>query len=521
MVWVRCRVAAWLLGVAAGLAATAAGAGENVALRRALDSILDLDLTRHTDVLANDTFEGREAGSRGGTAAARYLVEQFERLGLRPAGVDGDFAQPFGSGYRNLLAMIEGSDPDLKHEVILVGAHYDHVGYGNPTNSYGPFGRIHNGADDNASGTAGLLELTEALQLLEPKPRRSVLIAFWDGEEKGLLGSKHWVADPTISLGRVRMAVNLDMIGRLRNDELVVFGARTMPGLRRSLSECNGDGPLRLSFDWELKENSDHYTFYMQAIPVFMLHTGLHHDYHRPSDDVEKLNVAGIQAVTRFLCQTVVRFANADYLPEFRRQSRWETASTQDRLEQPQPALPTRLGLAWTAPDDGSAGLRVERVVPQGAAARAGLRAGDRLLVLDGVELSADVDFRSVVWSAPTRTEVVYRRGADAEPERVVVELAGTPVRFGVAWESDPGEPTTVLLTRVTEGTPAHRGGLRYLDRIHAVGGREFSSSDEFASLLREASGPVEFTVERSGRILSMSVDLPPIDRFVPAATAR
>src|SRR5690606_3687721 len=120
---------------------------------------------------ADDTFEGREAGSRGGHAAAGYIVRQLQRYGVQGGGEDGGYFQNFGAGYRNILAVIPGSDPQLRRQAVVVGAHYDHVGYGTPQNSYGPTGYIHNGADDNASGVAGLLEVIEAFTLLPSAPR--------------------------------------------------------------------------------------------------------------------------------------------------------------------------------------------------------------------------------------------------------------------------------------------------------------------------------------------------------------
>ena len=201
----------------------------------ALESIKADELRKHVGVLADDTFEGRQEGSRGGRAAGMYLMQHLEKAGLKGAGTEG-FFQPLPSRGRNILAVYQGSDPKLRNEYVLIGAHYDHVGYGTPTNSYGPTGFIHNGADDNASGVAGVLELVDSLTKLPSPPRRSLLIAFWDGEENGLLGSKYWVGSPTVPLSQVVFGFNLDMIGRLEENRLKVYGARTSPGLRMLLA---------------------------------------------------------------------------------------------------------------------------------------------------------------------------------------------------------------------------------------------------------------------------------------------
>src|SRR5262249_45517286 len=159
--------------------------------------------------------------------------------------------------YHNILAVVEGSDPQLRDEYVLIGAHYDHVGYGNARNSYGPFGMIHNGADDNASGVAGMLEVARAVAQLASRPKRSILFAFWDGEEKGLLGSQYWVEHPTVPLKSVTLAINADMIGRLRNATVTVYGVRTVRGLRRLVSHQNQIANLLLDFTWENKPDSD------------------------------------------------------------------------------------------------------------------------------------------------------------------------------------------------------------------------------------------------------------------------
>ncbi len=231
----------------------AAWATENEAsLRAALDSIQAGQIRESIEELADARLEGREAGSRGGHAAGERLRARLAALGLRGIGPGGSFFQPFGTDYRNILALLEGSDPVRKHQWIIVGAHYDHIGFATSRGStLGPSGVLHPGADDNASGTAGLLELAEAFRLLPEPPRRSVVFAFWDAEEKGLLGSKHFAQSLPPSPTQIVLGVNLDMIGRLRNDRLLIFGTRSATAFDASsarttsttLSPCNSPGP--------------------------------------------------------------------------------------------------------------------------------------------------------------------------------------------------------------------------------------------------------------------------------------
>lgn len=299
-----------VLAVGALVAVFPGGASaENTAVTAALDSITTSELFEHVDVLADDTLEGRAAGTRGGQAAARYIETRLREIGVAPAGEHGRFAQSFYGSYRNLLTRIDGSDAELAHEFVVVGAHYDHVGYGTPQTSYGPLGYIHNGADDNASGVAILLETIEAIKSLPRSPRRSILFAFWDGEEQGLLGSKHWVSQPTVSLSAIRLAVNVDMVGRMREGRLEVGGSRTGFGLRQLLASRSLPRGLWLYYDWELKENSDHWPFFERGVPVVLLHTGLHDDYHRPSDDVERINQQGMRDAAAYLFDLVYRAA--------------------------------------------------------------------------------------------------------------------------------------------------------------------------------------------------------------------
>lgn len=483
---------------------------ERDVLNAALETITAADLQQHVNVLADDTFEGRAAGSRGGRAAGGYLASQFERAGLRGRGDAGGYFQTFGV-YRNLLGTLEGSDPELKQQFIVIGAHYDHVGYGTSRNSYGPTGYIHNGADDNASGTAALLELVDAFTKLPTAPKRSILFASWDGEEVGLLGSKHWVANPTVPRDRVAFAFNADMLGRLRNNKVEVYGSRTGRGLRQLVSRHNRDAGLDLDFTWELTANSDHFSFVTANIPVLMLFTGLHEDYHRPSDDADKINAAGMQQLTRLLFLLANEVADGPRVTEFRSAARGETPFARQQFEQPLPPPAPRCGVLWERRGEPADSIVLTQVDRGSAADVGGLRVGDRILQFAGQPVADDDRFRIDVLSAREPVAVIVQPANQAEPTTVIVRLNGDPVRVGVSWREDSAEPGTLLVTQVTPGSAAHQAGLRERDRIYEVAGRTFQNGDEFRQLVTTLPAPLELLVERRGRLQTMSLHVPPL----------
>jgi len=486
------------------------GLADNAHLNAALNSITKADLQRHVDALANDTFEGREAGSRGGRAAGVYLGREFRRLGLSGGAADGGYYQSFGARYRNLLGVAEGSDPDLKSEFIIVSAHYDHVGYGTYQNSYGPTGFIHNGADDNASGTAGILELIEAVVQSENPPRRSILFALWDGEEKGLLGSKHWISSPTRPLDQVRLLINMDMIGRLRDDKLEISGSRTGVGFRQLIGMHNRRTNLLIDFTWKVDDNSDHYPFFERGIPILMLHTGLHDDYHRPSDDAHLINSEGMERIGRLLLGIVDDAANRQALPDFRSAARREMPSGAREFERSLPPLPSRLGVRWSTDEAmQDQGVRIIYVSPGSAAKHGGIIAGDVLTTLNGENLANGDDLRRAVFHAPKQSTVMLIREGEEEPLELSFDLDGTPMRLGIAWRSNDGEPGTVLLTRVVSGSPAGEAGLQIRDRIYRVNGKPFSDANQFRDLVTAGEDNLELLVERQGRLTDIEVMLP------------
>jgi hypothetical protein len=480
----------------------------------ALSSITAADLRRHAERLADDTLEGREAGSRGGHAAGHYLGREFQRLKLAGGAASHSYYQLFGSQYRNILGLLEGSDPQLKNEVILVGAHYDHVGYGNSQNSYGPTGFIHNGADDNASGVAGLVELVEALVRLEPRPKRSILFALWDGEEKGLLGSEHWVAHPTVALEKVRLAINLDMIGRLQRNRVETYGVRSGYGLRRLLSVNNTASDLVLDFSWTMREDSDHYSFYKRNLPVLMFHTGLHSDYHRPSDDVEKLDFAGMERIVRLLFDVVRNAADEPRLIGFRAASRGESDGSRQQREQPLPPQPSRFGVVWdTADETHGKGLRIVRVTPDAAAARAGMRVGDRLVRFAGRDVANGAELRTLVLAANSPVRITVERSGAEKPLELSVQLVGPPTRLGIWWRTDDAEPQAVIVSRVVLGSPAAEAGIQVNDRIYEVSGQAFTGDTEFRRLVSAAEAEtIDLLTDRQGRMRNVSLKpLPPV----------
>jgi hypothetical protein len=247
------------------------------------------------------------------------IVARFKQLGLQPAGVDGTYFQdvplasatnphaPAGTG-RNIVALLPGVDPGLETEIVVLGAHYDHLGEGG-FGSLGESGEIHNGADDNASGVAALLEAARRLTEGEPQARPVLFIAF-TGEESGLLGSGHYAKNPTISLDQAQAMVNLDMVGRLESSPLIVYGMGTAPEWQALVDAANEPLGLELAFEDAGYGPSDHTSFYSQDIPVLHLFTNVHEDYHKPSDDWEKIDAAGLERVGEFAARVVASVAS-------------------------------------------------------------------------------------------------------------------------------------------------------------------------------------------------------------------
>ena len=478
------------------------------AFMAALDSIQTEELGQHVSYLAEDEREGREAGSTGSQEAADYLTSRLDQLGISPGGIDGRFFQPFSPNYRNIVAVLKGTDPELSRQYVLIGAHYDHVGFGTSRDSLGDVGQIHNGADDNASGVSGLLELAEAFTLLPDAPRRSILFVFWDAEEKGLFGSKHWIDHPTVALDQVVCSLNLDMIGRLRDGRLTFFGSRTGYGLRRLASENNDTANLTLDFDWKMIANGDHYTFFQRGIPTLFAHTGPHDDYHRPGDDTERINSAGMRQVVQLLFAVTHELANRDEVGRFRELARDESTQTEQAVFGRRPPSPLRLGASWDRKQSSQPGVQISSIRAGSAAEKAGIKPQDRIVTFAGRDVYSGDDLVGAVSGAVNPVAaIIHRPGLDG-PLELSVELDGEPLRLGISWLTDDAEPNTVVVTNVVAGTPAAIAGLKTGDRIYQVAQRDFAGEDDFAKLVGTLPGPLSLLVERDGRLRDVVIHL-------------
>jgi hypothetical protein len=464
------------------------------------------DLRRHVTTLSSDAFEGREAGGRGGKAALAYLRSELKAI-RQNGSLPRESTQDFGREYQNLLVLLPGSDERLKREVVIVGAHYDHVGYGNAKNSAGPIGFIHNGADDNASGTSAVLELIEAFSSLETAPARSILFAFWDAEEAGLLGSKHWVSYPTIPLHDIRFVMNIDMLGRLRDNRLVTVGWRSAPGLRSLLVSHNTDNELKLAFQPKVIADSDHYYFYAAGIPAVHIDTDKHEDYHRPSDDPEKINWSGLLAVTHFAYRVIDDVANRSEIPQFRREALKESAPGW-MTTQPAVSPPIRFGVNWDPELAKKNIAQVAQLTPDSPAAIAGLRVGDRITRLGPWENGTFEDLKTTMQIVSNPVLIRVNRAGVEVPFDVRAHFWGSPIRLGAGWIEDPALPNCVAVTHVMAESPADRGGLVAGDVILEMGGHPISSADEFKQRVIDESGPLHLRVERQGRIRDIKIDL-------------
>ena len=303
------------------------------------------DLYDHIEILSSDSLEGRETGKPGQKMAAHYIANHFKNIGI-PAFKRNTYFQKFKVKSQrhvckcddcdltffkrifksnqtirgeNVLGYIEGTD--LKDELIIITAHYDHLGKHDSL--------IFNGADDDASGVAGAMEIAEAFMIAKKEgygPRRSILIMPVSGEEKGLLGSEYYTDNPIYPLENTIANLNIDMIGRLddwhdNGNYVYLIGSDRLSLELHNLNEEINAKYIGLDLDYRFNDEedpnryyyrSDHYNFAKNNIPVIFYFNGIHEDYHRPSDTIEKLDFNKIETITKLIFLTAWELANRD-----------------------------------------------------------------------------------------------------------------------------------------------------------------------------------------------------------------
>ena len=372
--------------------------------------------------LADDALEGRLSGTEGERCAGAFIAAKFASLGLEPAGADGYFqelplasaAQPHappGRG-RNVIGLLRGSDPALSGTAVVIGAHYDHLGLGE-FGSIGEAGEIHNGADDNASGVAALLAAARALTGGLRTARSIIFIAF-TGEELGLIGSSWYAEHPAFPLERTVAMINLDMVGRLEDGELIVNGTGTAAEWPDILPAANADLGIPMVFEASGFGPSDHTSFYVHEIPVLHFFTNVHGDYHRHTDDADKVDAWGLGLVAR-LTENVAR------LVATRPEPLTAIPGIGERTESP------RGSGAWlgTVPDFTPVdfGVLLAGVTGGSPAEGAGLVRGDVLVGLGDHEVADLQGFTDALAAYRPGDEVVLRYVRDGETLEATVRL--------------------------------------------------------------------------------------------------
>ena len=339
-------------------------------------SISKENIKKHIETLAGDAYEGRGTGLPGEEKAAVYIESQFKKLKLKPLGDAKTYRQAFdfkggthGTGPEGKSKNIVGFLDNGAATTVIIGAHYDHLGLGKDGSSLdaNPKGKIHNGADDNASGVAGVLELARYFQSNKVKEKNNFVFICFSGEELGLYGSKYYTEHPTIDLTKVNYMINMDMVGRFEASKgLSVSGSGTAPIWEPLLKKLSTD-QMTIKTDSSGTGPSDHTSFYLKNLPVLHFFTGSHSDYHKPSDDFDKINYDGEVAVL----DVIVKVINANET-----QNKLAFLPTKNRSMTSRSAFKVTMGVmpSYSSSEEG---LKVDGVTEGRPAQKAGILTGD------------------------------------------------------------------------------------------------------------------------------------------------
>ncbi|WZO99079.1 M20/M25/M40 family metallo-hydrolase [Isosphaeraceae bacterium EP7] len=394
-----------------------------------------------TDVLSNVPFGmvTRAFADKILAATKAPKLEELEKTldeGGKPASrvlegatVDGSFPIERKSvGTKNVIGVLEGSGP-LADETIVVGGHYDHLGHGGLLSGSLAFlsSDIHNGADDNASGTAMVMELARRLgRRTDPLPRRVVFMAF-SGEERGLLGSQHYVENPLYPLDKTVMMINFDMVGRMAKDEVTFFGVGSTPGLDGLVDAIGSSAGITVKKVAGMSDGfggSDHQSFYQKDIPVLFAFTGTHKDYHRPTDDTEHINFEGMGRIANLGELLLLDFTRRPKRPEF-----VKSAAADHGAGGADPARLSVTVYLGTMPDyaDGTKGVKLAGVREGSPAEKGGLQGGDIIIEFGGKPIGTINDYMESMGRYKPDDEVVIKVKRGEKDVDLKVKLGKRP----------------------------------------------------------------------------------------------
>lgn len=328
--------------------------------------------------------------------------------------------KPIIKSTRNVIGLVESGNPVYKNEYIVIGAHYDHLGMGGRgslSSSKEP--EIHNGADDNASGTSTVMELAQKFSAIKKSLKRSIIFMTFSGEEMGLLGSAHFVKSPTIPIENIVAMYNLDMVGRLNEESsLTVYGTGTSPIWKDLLNDKNSFYNFKLNFIDDGFGPSDHSSFYSKDIPVLFYFTGTHSDYHKPSDDFDKINYTGLEKIGRFVYEIADAVNQKDDKIAF--------TKTKSEPRERRSGVATRVYVG-TVPDMSTQadGFKLSGVSDGSPAEKAGLKAGDIIIKFGGKDVKNIYDYMYAIQDHKPGEEVdvLVKRGEEEISLKVTLGL--------------------------------------------------------------------------------------------------
>lgn len=373
------------------------------------------DIQKDLAFLASDLTEGRFSGSEGERLSARYIAERFQQSGLKPAGTEGYF-QSFSfvipshphdtnpQGDPIVATNVMGYIDNKAAQTVVIGAHYDHLGHGAHGSRHTGEPEIHNGADDNASGVAAMLYLADHLSKGSSKGHNYLFIGF-SGEELGLFGSKYYVENPTLPLEQVTYMLNMDMVGRL-DTVLVINGAGTSPSWKTAFEKIATPGYTVTTTDSGVGP-SDHTAFYLKGIPAVHFFTGQHMDYHKPVDDAHLINYEGIEKVGQFMLSLISALDGPDKITY---------QKTKEESQGRSMGFKVTLGVMPDYTYTGE-GLRLDGVIEDRPAKKAGLQSGDIVLQIGTLEIKTIQDYMAVLASHEKGDKVAirYKRGEEIQ----------------------------------------------------------------------------------------------------------